>query len=202
MKLLKAVLIAGFSSLAAGCYATPAKVYPSLEVSPGLYAVNPVDIAVLPIEDATPYSAAAEVLEPFRTEVQKALIQRGYTPLATEKVDDVLRAEAGSTARPSVVDATWLGSIGGKFGEDAALGIRVTTWDASSLMANGRVRFAADVALVSNKRPEPLWSGSIRGEVKAGGDGPAPGGRRNRVDSVAAEMAEHIVLQQLPPRRP
>ena len=160
-----------------------------------------MDIAVLPIEDASPYSAASEVRDSLRDALTVAMIERGYTPLATPKIDQVLRQEGAIEPEISVVDASWLKSLGGKFGEDATLGVRITAWDASSLMSTGWVRFGADVAMVSPEQEAPLWSGNIKGEIKAGGDGPAPTGRHRRLLSVSKELAGHM-MRLLPKRMP
>ena len=79
--------------------------------------------------------------------------------------------------------------------------MRLTHWDASSLMASGRVRFAADVRLVAPDAEAPLWSGSLRGEVKAGGEGPAPRDRANRARAAADGFAKELILL-LPLRHP
>ena len=52
-----------------------------------------MDVAILPVEDASPYHAAAEVRGFVRDALAVALIERGYTPLAIAKVDEVLRQE-------------------------------------------------------------------------------------------------------------
>ena len=68
-------------------------------------------------------------------------------------------------------------------------------------MANARVRFAADVRLVSPKAEAPLWGGDISGEVKAGGTGPAPRGLEQRARSAAGEFAVELI-RRLPRRYP
>ena len=86
MQLLRTVCLVGLAALTAGCYSTPARIYHSLDSS-DLYAVNPVDIAILPIEDASAYGAASDVLESLRAALTVDLIGRGYTPLATPQID-------------------------------------------------------------------------------------------------------------------
>ena len=54
-----AISLSALAFVAAGCQAPPPKVYPALEASTELVAINPADIAVLPVEDATQDRAAA-----------------------------------------------------------------------------------------------------------------------------------------------
>lgn len=199
MSLPRTVCVAALVVLTASCYSTPPKIYQSLEASPALYAVRPVDIAILPVEDASAYGAAHEVLEALRAALAVAIIRQGYTPLATPKIDQVLRQAGSIEPEISVVDAAWLKSLGGKFGEDATLGVRITSWDVSSLMSTGWVRFGLDVAMVSPANETPLWFGNIKGEVKAGGDGAAPTGRHRRLLSVSKELANEM-MRFLPKR--
>ncbi len=184
----------------AACETAPPRVFSSLEASTELFAVNPADVAVLPIEDATPDGTAADVRTVMREEIAKALVLRQYTPLAPAKVDEVLSGQTPAPPAVSVVDAAWLRSVQGKFGEDATLGVRVTRWDRSSLMSSGHVRFAAEVTMVSTRAKSPLWSGVLEGEVKAGGSGPAPRDRAGRARSAAVEFAAELV-RSLPRRR-
>ena len=200
MRILRTVLWAGGLALAA-CQSPPPVVYDSFQASTDLYRVSPADVAVMPIEDATADHAAGQVLESIRAEIAADLVQRMYTPLAVAKVDEVLRLQPGAAPSSSVVDASWLQSVAGKFGEDAVLAVRITLWDETSLMMNGHVHFSADVSLSSPKSPNPLWSGAIKGDVKAGGRGPAPRDRAGRQQSAAAEFARELV-RRLPSRRP
>lgn len=186
---------------AAACQMPPPQVFSSLESSTELFAANPADIAVLPVEDATRDGEAVDVVDTIREEVARALVQRYYVPIAPAKVDDILAGEARALDTVSVLDASWLKGVGGRFGEDAALALRVTEWDRSSLMATGRVRFAADVLLAAPGVSEPLWSGTLRGEVKAGGQGPAPRDRMGRARAAAKQFAIDLI-RLLPKRRP
>ncbi|MEM7201293.1 MAG: hypothetical protein AAF628_13560 [Planctomycetota bacterium] len=184
----------------AACETQRPSVYSSLESSTELFALHPADIAILPVEDATPDGNAKEVLDSVRAAIAEALVQRMYTPLSPAKIDEVLADAEVRSPTTSVLDAAWLGSIEGRFGEDGTLAVRITQWDTSSLMATGRVRFAADISLVSPTADAPLWSGVLKGAVKAGGLGPAPRDRTGRARSAAAEFAGELV-RLLPKRR-
>jgi len=199
MRLLSAVFPLSLLLLVPACYVTPATIYEEIETSKALFDVNPADIAVLPIEDATTHGSAAEACGPIRDQIVRALVKRLYTPLSTRKVDEILAAQ--EEVRTSVVDANWLSSVGGHFGEDATLAVRLTAWDPSKLMSSGWVSFGADVALVTPQNAEPLWGGSFSGAIKAGGESPAPFGRQGRQVAVAREFARHLA-GFLPRRNP
>lgn len=200
MNIPRTVIVLAAAALAA-CQTPATKITAdSLDVSTDLYAVNPSDIAVLPVEDATPDQAASAVVDQIRSEISQALVHRLYAPLSSKKVDEALAEAGADKSTVSVTDAGWLKSIAGKCGEDATLSVRITEWDRSSLMSNGRVRFTADVSMMSEKSPNPLWSGLFKGEVKAGGSGPAPMDRAARENSAASELAEALI-KRLPRRR-
>ena len=63
-----------------GC-AAPPMVDARMTRSKDLSIISPNDVAVLKIEDASPESGAAGVLEYMREEIQRALIRRNYAPL-------------------------------------------------------------------------------------------------------------------------
>ena len=184
-----------------GCQTPPAELRDSLLASTDLHRVSPIDIAVLPVEDATADRSANHVLDSIRAEIARSLVSKMYTPLAFGPIDRVMQTEPGATPTVSVVDAEWQRRIGGRFGEDASLAVRVTLWDQSSLMSSGRVRMSADVSLVGKDNPNPLWFGALQGEVKAGGNGPAPRDRASREQAAGAEFARELV-RRLPRRRP
>ncbi len=185
--------------VAAACQTPAGGVFSSLETSSELLSTNPADIAVLPVEDATADGSARVVTDALREEIARALVQRYYAPLAPAMVDDVLAGELAAPAAVSVLDASWLESVGGRFGEDAVLAVRITRWDASSLMATGVVRFAAELTMKAPAQPEALWSGGVHGEVKAGGSGPAPRDRTGRLRAAATEVAGELI-RRLPRR--
>lgn len=199
MHVLRAVWIAAAMGavVLTACRTPQARVYPSLVATPELAATSPADIAVMPVVDATPDHVAGHILEPLRDEVARALVSRLYTPLANDKVDAALRKKAAASA----ADASAPSSTGAGFGEDATLSIRITRWDQSALMARAWASFTVDVALVSSTTGATLWSGSVRGDVKAGGEGPAPLDRASRERSAAAEVARALI-GRLPKRRP
>jgi hypothetical protein len=167
-----------------------------------LIASNPVDVAVMPIEDATPGNAAEPVLGEIRDSVAAQLVTRLYSPIALAAIDRATPRDASSAGRThSVVDPAWLATVAGRYQEDAVLGIRITRWDKSSLMANAKVRFAADLTMIGSRDRKILWSGSVEGEVKAGGRGPAPLDGRERELSAGRQFAEQVIAL-LPKRRP
>src|SRR5690606_42041145 len=79
--------------LAAGCAtAPPAVVSSGLIVAPALAERRPSQIAILPIEDATPQRSFEGVADRARSGIEQRLAARGYSPLAPRYVDDKLAA--------------------------------------------------------------------------------------------------------------
>jgi hypothetical protein len=188
--------------LTAACEAPLPPVHSSMITSVELIATNPVDVAVMPIEDATAGGAAQLVLDEVRQEIAAQLVGRLYSPIAIAAIDRATPRDASSAGRThSVVDTAWLATVTGRYGEDAVLGLRITRWDKSSMMVNARVRFAVDATMLGSRDRKILWSGSVEGEVKAGGTGPAPLDPRERELAAGRQLAEQVILL-LPKRRP
>ena len=201
MKLCTVVSISVLTLCFAGCMnPQPADVQSSLSASPELYATNPTNIAVLPVEDASPDRRANPHLAHIRDELARALVRQSYSPFSARAVDGPLANEAIALNKDGgVTNASLLQRLAGKFGEDAVLGVKIDSWDESSLMADNKVRFSSDVALLDSKGKRMLWSGHVNGEVKAGGFGPAPLDRDEKSRSAAAEFA-WALIQRLPSR--
>ncbi len=186
--------------LLTACQGVPPVILSSgLRVRPELDEFRPVDIAVLPIEDASPARTATPHLEVIRSQVAHALVRRNYSPLSQVMVDQRMR-ETGAGPGPSVVDASYQRSMTGRFGEDAVLGMTIVSWDESTLMKDSRVDFTARVSLMHSASKQILWAGDVDGSVKAGGDGVAPRRRPDRASAAARTFAE-AVIETLPSRR-
>lgn len=200
MRNSSAFAVTVLSMLAACQVRPPVETTSSLRVAPDLELLRPSDIAVLPIEDATRGATFEQWSDVLRQSVARSLVQRYYSPLANTMVDRALVARA-SSSRGSPVDASYVNGLSGVFEEDAILGVRVLEWDDRKIMQDQRARFAVDVMLVARDGNRVLWSGRLDGEVKAGGDGPAPLGRSARTRS-AVELMAQVVIGELPARRP
>lgn len=191
-----ACLLLGF---VAACQSEPPlRVAAALRASPDLAVERPADIAILPIEDATVARSFGVLEGRMRQGLVTRLAERLYSPLAPQHVDQKLR-EAGKLATGSPVDAAWLGGVKGTCGEDAVLGVRITHWDVSKIMETRRVQFAAEVLMLGARSGALLWSGRIEGSAKSGGEGPAPLGREQRVES-AVDVVADALARELPPR--
>ena len=92
----------------------------------------------------------------------------------------------------TLMTPAYLKRIAGKAAEDAALAVHVDRWDEGRLLAEQRLSFQFQAALVASDG-ELLWSGSLAGTVKAGGLGPAP---RDR-DAMARSCAELALGEML-----
>jgi hypothetical protein len=176
----------------------PIRMASSLRVTPELLAEKPADIAILPIEDGTVAKTFGSLEGRLRAALVKQLAQRTYSPLDPLHIDRRLR-DTGRLATGSPTAPTWIDGLRGTFEEDAILGLRITGWDVSRIMETRRVDFAAELLMVSSKTGAPLWTGRVEGSVKAGGTGPAPLGREQRVESAADVVAEALAAEL--PRR-
>lgn len=191
-----ASLAAGFL-LFAGCQTPePVRVDANFVAAPALTAQSPAVVAVLPIEDGTGGTALDERLRTYiRQQIERQLVDRKYSPLRSGFVDAAGAVPAGE----SVLTPATLAKVAGRAGEDAVLAVRVGRWDESTLLKDRRLRFQFEAVMIGRDGAEPLWSGSIQGEVKAGGAGAAPLGRDPAARSCA-DLAVHELLLRLPSR--
>jgi hypothetical protein len=187
--------------LLAACETTnPVQVAPSFTTSPALAAVNPADIAVLAVEDGTPDGRAGKLLTLMRQVLMRALTERMYSPLSPAQVDAALSGDARQPSESSVTPA-YLKRVAGRATEDATLAVRIDDWDESTLLTDKVVRFRVHAVLVAANTADPLWSGTMQGEVKAGGLGAAPRDKDGMARSCA-ELAMSELLNHLRPRTP
>jgi hypothetical protein len=199
MRSLRPLLACVLLGFVAACQSEPPlRVAAALRASPELGTERPIDIALLPVEDATVARSFGVLELRLRQALVKQLADRLYSPLAPEHVDRRLR-ETGKLATGSPVDPSWLGGVRGSFEEDAVLGVRITHWDVSKIMETRRVQFAVEVLMLGAKSGATLWSGRMEGSAKAGGEGPAPLGREQRIES-AVDVVADALSAELPPR--
>lgn len=183
--------------LLSGCKTVnPVQVDASFVATPEFATNCPTVIGVLPIEDGTGTAAAARHLTFFRQEVNRRLIDRGYSSTTENWVDASLIGSA--PAGESILTPTRLSTLARQSRDDGVLAIRIEKWDEGSLMADRRVHFEIGAAMVASDGTQ-LWSGSIQGNVKAGGVGASPLGRDASARSCA-EMAVQELLLRLPDR--
>ncbi len=191
--------------LAAACQTVdPLSVDSTLAATPALASRRPSDVAVLPVEDGTPDGAASRHLTFFRQELMRQLPGRFYAPVTATTVDVALATKAvaqeASTKGSSILVPAVLRSYAGHCKEDAVLALRIDRWDESRLLIDRRVRFELQAAMIATDG-EQLWSGSLRGEIKAGGAGAAPRDKDSMGRSCAG-MAVGELLDRLPRRNP
>jgi hypothetical protein len=181
--------------LLAGCVSQPpVNVDASFRTEPALAARSPSQIAVLPVEDGTDNHAVARHLTFLRQEVMRQLVDRLFVPITAETVDAAVAVPGGE----SILTPAVLTGLAGKVQDDAALAIRVNRWDESRLLSERRIRFQFDAAMVAADGTQ-LWSGTIQGDVKAGGAGPAPLDADAAARSCAT-LAVRETLLRLPSR--
>jgi hypothetical protein len=186
-----------------GCQtADPVKVQPAFTATPALYQLRPAAIAVLPLEDATADRRATEYLPFLRQELNRQLIDRRYSSLAQGYVDAALKGQAdrGALAGRSLMEPAVLKRFAGQCAEEALLAVRIDAWEDSMILSTKRLIFRCHALLLASDG-QVLWSGSLGGEIKAGGAGAAPLDR----DGMARSCGEILVrelLQQLPERQP
>ena len=130
----------------------PVRLASSIQTSPLLAEVSPSDIAVLPIEDATPERAFQPYAETLRKEIAKSLVHKLYSPLSMRLVDAQLARTRGPELTDSVVEASFLVDVAGEFKEDALLGVRVVRWNDSGIMNTGRIVIGGNSRTRANRR--------------------------------------------------
>ena len=189
----------GLLALLGACQVTdPVVVDSTLMPTPAFSTRSPADIAVLPVEDGTPDKAVQRHLVFLRQEVMRQLPDRLFSPMATTVVDTALRAMPAPSAGESLVSPATLQRLAGHSSEDALFALRVERWDESRLLIDRKLRFQFQAALFGSDGQQ-LWSGSIQGEVKAGGLGAAPRDRDGMARSCG-ELAVREMMQRLPRR--
>ncbi len=164
--------------------------------APAFATRSPSQVAVLPVEDGTPDGAVQRLLVFLRQQVMRELPDRLYSPLTATTVDAALRNVPRPAAGESIMVPATLQQLAGHAAEDAVFALRVDRWDESKLQTDKRVWFQFQAALVGSDGVQ-LWSGSIQGEVKAGGAGAAPRDREGMARSCA-EIAVREMMQRLP----
>lgn len=183
-------LLAAFCTafVAGACGSIPVHRGSSVESSSAvrLEAANPIDIVVAPIENA---SASKRVPSAqLRDAFEAALVQRRYSPLATEYVDT------------QVVDATYRP---GALREDAVLQVSVESWDESLWATHGVVTARLRATLVDAKGggTQALWSGNLDRRFELGKDRDSFTSEEPRRRLISKVIADEL-LAALPARQP
>ncbi len=173
------------------CYlAPPPTIDPSVRIEPDLKRVNPIDIAVLPVQNATGSEVLDPLLDTMRREIETMLVYRKYSPRAD--VDVHMRFDRNSESR-SVVDAAFLDSMATKAQEDAILAVSILRWDQTALVSTNRVGFELLFVLYGSRDRKKLWHGSVRGEVVAGGTEAPPRDPDLRAKAAVRELARELI---------
>lgn len=178
------------AALAAGCTTAP-KLPPGAD-NPGLVAhdlksVNPLDVAVLRVENQTGLEGLP--LDSLRQSFHAGLVERHYSPLALDYVDG--RATEASY-QPGSSD------------EHAVLKVVLTGWNDRMWKSHARLVIDADVWLLDASKPSTegaLWGGHVSRTMEMGrlrdvtaGDGPL-------LERTVSDFASEV-LASLPARRP
>ncbi|MBX3463920.1 MAG: hypothetical protein KF830_12180 [Planctomycetes bacterium] len=185
--------------LTGACQTTePVLVEATFAPTPAFATHSPADVAVLPVEDGTPDGVVQRHLVFLRQELMRQLPDRLFSPLSPNVVDAGLRSAPAAPAGESILGQAALQRLVGHSGEDAAFALRIERWDESKLLVDRRLRFQFQAVLVA-RDGQVLWSGTLRGEAKAGGLGAAPRDRDGMARSCG-ELAIREMLQRLPQR--
>ncbi len=188
------------ATLLLGACQTPTPIVVNAQFAPtAALATRTIEnVAVLPVEDGTGSGAAAKVLTLMRQEVERNLVDRLYSPLATPVVDAGLRAAPATASGESILVPATLQKMAGHAHEDAVFALRVDKWDEGKLQIDHKVWFQFQAVMVGSDGVQ-LWNGTIQGEVKAGGASPAPFDREGKARSCA-QLAVREMMLRLPRR--
>ena len=193
-----AALVLPLLAFAACQSAPPIELRSGLRLAPAFDALNPSDIAILPIQDGTPERSFSPYAREMRRRMAQTLVERLYSPLGPDHVDRILAESAATITAP--VDQTQLAMVAGRFQADAVLGVQVSRWDTSRIDQTDQVDFSAEVLMLASGSKEVLWTGRVEGRVKAGGAGPAPIGHEAKIQSAVEVFADSLA-RELPIRR-
>lgn len=186
VRILGSVLLLALTGIA--CNTTSKK-----DAAPGvrgaltrLSELQPTDVAVAPIRDQTDPQRVP--LAVFRDAFVQALIERRYSPLA-----------------PDYVDQNWVeASFKGTPPPDALLVVAITAWDPTHLFSTGRVAATAEIVLYEggDTTGPVLWQLTLQHEVDLGdGRGNPPGAGEDLIPEAVRQFARKA-LQELPMRDP
>lgn len=195
---LRGAVLVGLLALAACETTNPVIVDSNMAATEVFANRSPSQVAVLQIEDGTPDGAVQRHLVFLRQEIMRQLVDRLFTPLTSNVVDAAMRSAPEPAVRESVLAPSTLQRLVGRAHEDAVFALRVDKWDESTLAVDKRVRFQFQAAMVGSDS-QLLWSGTIHGEVKAGGADAAPRDRDAAARSCAT-LAVREMLLRLPRR--
>ena len=183
--------------LLSGCQTVnPVQVDASFVATSAFATSCPTVLGVLPVEDGTPTGAAGRHLTFFRQELNRKLIDRGYSSTTENWVD--ASSFGSAPIGESILTPSRLTALAKASRDDGVLAVRIEKWDESRLMSERRVTFQIGAALVTSDGTQ-LWSGSMQGSIKAGGLGASPIGRDASARSCA-ELAVAELLTRLPDR--
>jgi len=184
--LLVPVLVAAFAACTTPPPLPPGADNPGLKTGE-LGTVNPLDVAVLPVENQTQRSGLP--LDSLRRHFHAGLVERHYSPLALDFVDG---------------KATEASYQPGAAQENAVLKVVLTGWDDHLWKSHARLVIDADVWLLDAARPstaEALWGGHVSRTLEmarlrevTAGDGPL-------LERALADFATQV-LASLPARKP
>lgn len=193
----RTLVLAGLGLLAPACQmAPPVTVNTTFVATPAFSTRSPSQVAVLPVEDGTADGGAQRHLVFLRQEVMRQLPDKLFTPLKAEAVDAALQAAPRPAAGESILVPAVLQKLTGHAGEDAVFAMRVDRWDESGLSVNNKLWFQFHASLVGSDGVQ-LWSGSIQGEVKAGGFDAAPRDKDGKARSCG-KIAVSEMIKCLP----
>lgn len=194
------LVLAGVLLVAAACQTTdPVAVNSTLTPTPAFAAHSPGDVAVLPVEDGTTDGSVLRHAVFLRQEVMRQLPGRLFTPLSASTVDASLRGVTPLGPGESVLAPATLQRLSGHSAEKAVFAMRVDRWDESTLLIDRKLRFQFQ-AVLQSVDGATLWSGTIQGEIKAGGAGAAPRDRDAMARSCGKLAIEEMLVRL--PKRP
>lgn len=195
-------VVSSTAVLALGGCQTPVQpvVEPAVQVdSQRLQTDPPVDVVILPVEDATVGKVFTGYAEPLRESLSARLADLNYTPVRNrDYVDQRLRDERMRDR--SMVDASALEQIRGLFEEDALLGVRINRWDISKIDdRRPTTGFSFDLRLIDSRTGAVLASGTIDGIVPPTTEGVTPTTRKGRLNATVRSLGNYL-LDTLPTR--
>lgn len=152
-----------------------------------LVRVNPLDIAVMPIENQTGrYDLPLDLM---RRKFHTGLVRQRYTPLALDYVDR------------QVTEASF---APGDLREEGLFRVTITEWDDSAWKTHSRLVISADVYLLAPDRPQvtaALWGGHVTRRLDMQFDRAATSTEGALIEKAVTSFVDGV-LGSLPARDP
>lgn len=186
---------------ALGCQTTPTipgRNVELIEAGDRLVALNPADIAVVPVRTAVGVTDVPETT--LRRAAQRGLAVRRYSPLSIDLVDETVAGIGSGGAASGTQEASYQPGV---LGEDAVFEVLVLEWDTSAWDLQRTIKVTVEARMLDPRRPmgAPLWAARVSQPFNAAGEvGPVAGSTKT-LEALCFKVFREL-LSRMPERNP